>query len=72
MNKHSIDDFKKGDVVSITQNEDGKKVTYTGTVTDLFKPAINSGTVRIKDEKLKYGFKDIGVIWIEKVEFHNR
>lgn len=72
MNKYSIDDFKKGDIVSVTQNENGKEVTYTGTVTDLFKPAINSGTVRLRSEKLKCGFKDIGFIWIEKVKFHNK
>lgn len=68
MNKYSVDNFKKGDMVSITWNEDGKDVTYTGTVTDIFKPDINAGTVRITDKHLKYGFKDMGIMWIENVD----
>ncbi|MDU6037798.1 MAG: hypothetical protein E6Y83_05595 [Clostridium butyricum] len=68
MSKYSVDNFKKGDMVSITWNEDGKDVTYTGTVTNIFKPAINAGTVRIKDKNLKYGFKDMGIMWIDNVD----
>lgn len=70
MKKYSIDNFRKGDVVSVTQNENAKDITYIGTITELFKSAINSGIVRIVSKNFQYGFKDIGVIWIKKAEIH--
>lgn len=64
----TINSFKIGDIVTITQEEKGEEVKYTGTVDALFKAPINSGEVRLVGDNLKFGFKDIAVIWIKNFE----